>query len=68
MSSDRTKRAIRRENAKRKDSRPTGPAFTRSVFPYVREQANAGDDEAALAAWLKNAQFTDVSHLMHEED
>jgi hypothetical protein len=57
------RRSVRRTNKQQRDHRTTGTQFTRSVNPYVRAVAKR-DDDAAYAMWLRNAAFTDVSHLL----
>lgn len=57
------RRRIRRENNRLRDGRP----MAQGISPSSRKPL-AQDEDEALATWLRNAQFTDVSHLLTKED
>jgi len=57
------KRAARRARTEKAKARIT---MAQSVNPSSRKPL-AQDEDEALATWLRNAQFTDVSHLLNKE-
>lgn len=51
---------------RQRDHRRVGTDLSRAVTPLP--VTNATDEDDRLVAWLRNAQFTDVSHLLTKED